>query len=243
MNALLLLLSCALQDPKSDVEKAIQKLRSQKSYRTKFTATIEAPSSDPLKIEGESVWVHPGVLYIQYQGTGGDEKRIIRVGDKVWIYHEFLEDWVTSQEMGSPGSGRGVQNPDEVLAVLANHADNAKVAGNGFTLEFAGGDIEKIMKEQASQGDFDWKKSRASANLTLANGSVSRFASAAELVSLDPKLDGKKIKYSAEVDIVSVNAETSIRFTVVDEKTKKPVDVAIPDYIRTAIEGYLVKKP
>lgn len=237
MNTLLLLAACALQDPKSEVEKAIQNLRSQKSYRTKFAAVIEAPSSDPLKIEGESVWVNPGVLYIQYTGTGGDEKRIIRVGNDVWIYHEFLEDWVTSQEMGSPGSGRGVQNPDEVLGVLLQHADKAKASGPGFVLDFAGPDIERIMKEQASQGDFDWKKSTASANLALAQGSVRRFTSAAELVSLDPKLDGKKIKYSAEVDIVNTNVDTSLRFTV------GAAVLAIPDTIRKAIDGYLVKKP
>jgi len=244
VNTILLLSSLGcLQAASDEAGRAIQALRSQQSYRTRFKATIEAPGSDSLKIEGESVWVKPGVLYIHYTGSGGDEKRIVRVGDRVWIYHEFLEDWVTGQEMGSPGAGRGVQNPDEVLAILAKHAGKANDVGGNFVLDFAGADIEKIMKEQASQGDFDWKGSKVAATLELAKGLLTRFTSTAELVSLDEKLKGKTIKYSAEVDVVNTNQDKVLRFTVIDEKTKQPVEVPVPDHILQEIEGYLAKKP
>lgn len=239
----LLWMTLLAQDPPTAAKAAIDKARAAKSYHSKFKAVIEAPGSDPLKIEGESVWVNPGVLYIQYTGSGGDEKRIVRVGGKVWIYHEFLEDWVTAEEMGTPGAGRGVQNPDEVLAVLLKHVDRVKADGNAYVLDFKGTDIEKIMKEQASQGTFDWKNSKALAKIFVEKEQLKRFTSSAELVSLEENLKGKVVKYSAEVEVLSYDTKTSMEFTVLDEKTKKKVPVAVPDHIKKEISGYLAKKP
>ncbi len=243
MTHLLLAAAVLVQDPASDADKAIKKLRGEKSYRTKFKATIEAPGSDPLVVQGESVWVKPGVLYIQYLGSGGDNKRIIRVGDKVWVYHELLADWVSGEEMGTPGAGRGVQNPDEVLAVLLKYAQKAKTADGALEIGFAGGDIETIMKEQANSGSFDWRKSKAAARLFLKAGEVHRFTSTAELISVEESLRGKIVKYSAEVEIVNTSRDTSLKFTIVDERTKRPVEVPVPPFIEKEISGYLVKKP
>lgn len=241
--AYVVFLNLLLQDAQKQSQSAIEKARSSQSYHTKFKAVIEAPGSDPLKIEGESVWVSPGVLYIQYTGSGGDEKRIIRVGNKVWIYHEFLEDWVTAEEMGTPGAGRGVQNPDDVLGVLLKHVDKARADGNAFALDFKGTDIEKIMKEQASQGTFDWKNSKALAKIFVEKGALKRFTSQAELVSLEENLKGKVVKYSAEVEILNYDTDKSLSFTVLEETTKKKVPVAIPEHIAKEIAGYLAKKP
>jgi hypothetical protein len=239
----LLLMALVMQDAPSEASKAIQKVRNSKSYHTKFKAVIEAPGSDPLKIEGESVWVNPGVLYIQYTGSGGDEKRIVRVGSKVWVYHEFLEDWVTAEEMGTPGAGRGVQNPDEVLAIVLKHVDKTKADGGALVLDFKGADIEQVMKEQASQGTFDWKNSRATAKLFVKGDTLQRFTCHAELSSLEENLKGKIVKYNAEVEVLSYDSTTSLQFTVLDEKTKKKVPVAVPEYLKKEIAGYLAKKP
>lgn len=238
-----LLAALFLQEARDDAGKAISNVRSQKSYRTKFKAVIEAPGSDSLTIEGESVWVNPGVLYIQYTGSGGDQKRIIRVGEKVWVYHELLADWVTSEEMGTPGAGRGVQNPDDVLGVVAKYADRAKPAGGAVEIRFSGEDIEKIMKEQASQGTFDFKKSTATARLFVKDNLLARFTSAAELTSIEENLKGKIVKYSADVQVVGYGKDTSLVFTIPDEKTRKPVEIGVPEHIRKEIAGFLAKKP
>lgn len=239
------LVACGLfpQTAGQDAENAIQKLREEPSYRTKFRAVVHAPGSDPLVIEGESVWVKPGVLYIQYLGSGGDQKRIIRVGDKVWMYHELLGDWVTSEEMGTPGAGRGVQNPDEVLSVVRKYAPKARASGDTLEIPFGGTDIETIMKEQANAGTFDWKKSEAWARLTVKGGTLTKFSSHAKLTSLEENLKGKIVSYSADVEIVSTGVDKTLKFTVIDEATKKPVEVAIPAHIQQAVTTYLSKKP
>lgn len=103
--------------PSATARSAIRATRAQRSYRAKFEATMQT-SIGSVTIKGECVRVSPGVVYIQYTGSGGDQKRIIRIGEKVWIYHEVLGDWVTSEELGSPRAGRSFENADEVLAAL-----------------------------------------------------------------------------------------------------------------------------
>ena len=61
------------QDPETLAKAAIQGTRSQNSYHSKFSARIDMPNGDPLKLKGESVWGKPGGLYIRYTGSGGDE--------------------------------------------------------------------------------------------------------------------------------------------------------------------------
>lgn len=219
---------------------AIRKTRAQGSYTTRFNATITMPQGDPYVINGESVWVNPGILYIRYTGSGNVEKRIIRVGDQVWIYHEFLEDWVTAEEMGNGGAGRGVQNPDDILGVLVTHLKTAELGetkndATPITVPLGGKDIAAIMKEQANQGDFDWDKSRASILLTIRNGRVEGFQSAAALVATDPNIRGQVVTYSANVTVVAFNQEKKLSFELIDESTKKKRPIPLPPYIDKAI--------
>ena len=74
---------------------------------SKFKARLTPPQGDALDYNGQCVWVSPGVLYIHYTASGGDEKNIVRVGNQVWVYHPLV-GWVTSDEAGMPGAGRGV---------------------------------------------------------------------------------------------------------------------------------------
>ncbi len=240
---ILALAACALtQDPQGRVQSSIEKVRAQKSFRTEFTAVIKAPDSDPMELKGETVCVTGGVLFIHYRGSGGDIKRIVRVGDKAWVYHPLAEEWVTAEELGMNGAGRGVQNPDEVLTVLGKHLDKVAAAGHeggrdAFEVKLKGADIEKMMKEQAQQGSFEWKESSAEAKLQVgADGLIHKLSTQAALVSADPKLKGQTVRYSAEVSVAAYNADFAMRFSVEDPKKKTKVDVAIAPVVLEAIE-------
>ena len=75
------------KDGRSVLEHAAYNTRTQKSYETRFKARLSATGA-PLDYEGQCVWVRPGVLYVHYTASGGDEKMIVRAGDKeTWVWH------------------------------------------------------------------------------------------------------------------------------------------------------------
>ncbi len=229
----------AAQDAPKAAKDAIEKVAASSSYKVKFTATIKTPNSDPLVLNGETVRLKGGVLYIHYKASGGDEKRIIRVGEEVWLYHDLAEEWVSAAEAANPGAGRGVQNPEEVLGVVVKHLEKAAFAAGGkqVDLKIDGTDIEKIMKEQANQGAMNYKESSAEVSLGLAaDGRISKFTCAAHLASTDPALKGQKVEYIATVEVQSYDTEKDLKFTIPDPKTKKPVELAVPDEIKKKIE-------
>src|SRR5436190_23566072 len=77
-------------DPKSVAEYAAFNTRTQKSYETRFKARLTPPQGDALDYTGQCVWVAPGVLFIHYTASGGDEKNIVRVGKDVWVHHALV---------------------------------------------------------------------------------------------------------------------------------------------------------
>lgn len=225
------------KDPKSVAQYAAFNTRTQKSYETKFKARLAPPQGDALDYSGQCVWVSPGVLFIHYTASGGDEKNIVRVGAQVWIHHALV-GWVTSDEAGMPGAGRGIQNPDEVLSVIARHTGGAKLREPGLVeLAFVGEDIEKIMKEQSQSGSFQWKESSAAIDLQAdAETRLKKFTCQATLKPGDPKVSGV-VKYTAEVEAVGYNAATEIKF--LDEKKQ---EIRLAPEIRKAIDLLLKEK-
>jgi outer membrane lipoprotein-sorting protein len=207
------------QDARSVLEHAAFNTRNQKSYETRFKARLTTTGA-PLDYDGRCVWVHPGVLYVHYTASGGDEKMIVRAGDRdVWVYNSLV-GWVTADEAGMGGAGRGIQNPDDVLAVLARNSGTAKLAKPGLVeLEFKGEDIERIMKEQASKGAFDWKESNAKLDLaTDSDHRLQKFTCDATLKSTDPNVKGA-IRYTAEVSLVGYDGARDLKF--LDEKKRQ----------------------
>ncbi len=234
--AALTLAACIqVQEAPEKVKASIEKVRLQKSYRTTFTSKLEVPNSSPMDIVGDNVVVAGGVLFTTYKASGGETKRIVRAGDQAWVYHEMAEEWVTAEEVGMSGAGRGVQNPDDVLSVLSHHLKGAapvgkstvgKIACDEYRLKLTGGDIEDIVKEQAQQGSFDWKESAAEVRLHIGgDGLLLRFSVTAELASTDPGLKGEKVRHSAEVTVVDYEAAYSMTFFVEDFKTKAKTDI------------------
>jgi hypothetical protein len=208
------------KDPRSVLEHAAFNTRTQKSYETKFKARLTT-SGAPLDYDGRCVWVHPGVLFVHYTASGGDEKMIVRCSAKdAWVYHNLVGDWITSDEIGMPGAGRGIQNPDEVLAVVARHSGTAKMAKPGVVeMAFSGEDIENIMKEQAAKGSFDWKESNATLTLTVdGENRLQQFTCDATLKSANPQVK-EKVRYVAEVNLVAYNGARELKF--LDEKKRE----------------------
>lgn len=225
-------------DAKSLAGHAIYNTRTQKGYRTKFKARLAAPGSDALDYEGTGAWITPGVLYIQYSGSGGREQKIVRAGERaIWVHHA-IAGWVTADEVGDSGAGRGMQNPDEILALLARHLGTARLrAGDVVEVPFTGADIEKIMKEQTQKGAFDWAKSEASIELHVdAETRLKKLACRASLVSADPNVPGR-VTYSAEVEVADYGAAAEMKF-VDDTRKEIPLTAAM----RKAVEETLKEK-
>ena len=221
------------KDPGSVVQHAVFNTRSQKSYETRFKATLTAPGSDPIQYDGQSVWAAPSVLFIQYSASGGDHKKGVRAGAKdCWVWHTVAEEWVTAEEAGLSSFARGLQNPDEVLSVLARHTGGAKIAETGAVrITLSGNDIEQIMREQAQSGAFDWAKSTAAVVLrTDAENRLKQFTVEASLTSTDPNVKGE-VKYAGQVDVVAYNGARTLKFT--DEKNR---EIPLNKDIQTAID-------
>jgi hypothetical protein len=239
MNGLVLgsILACAAQEPKAPparLAEAVKASRSQPGYQTTFKSTLAVPQSAPLEYRGEATWAAPGVLSVQYTATGGDHKRIVRAGDKAWVWHSLVEDWVTAEEAGMAAAGKGIQNPDEMLAVLGERAADAKAGADGkLVLALSGDALQDIMKGQ--KGAFAWKQSSATVGVRLdADGRVKELAVDATLV--DPGVKGE-IKYEGTVTVAGYGRPAPMQF--VDEK-KKPIELSKD--VRGAVEQVLKEK-
>lgn len=225
------------QDPRSVVEHAAHATRSQKSYEAEWTARLLVPGSNPLDYKGEAVYVSPGVLYSHYTASGGDEKHIVRAADRAWVWASVIGDWVTAQEMGMPGAGKGLQNPDEALALMAKAKGEARIVEPGVVeVALAGADLASLMKEQAQEGSFEWAKSRATVRLAVDEQSrLKTLTVKASLTSADPKVKGV-VDYGADVAVKSYNGKTELVF--LDEK-KKPIGLTpkMEEAIRGVLKG------
>lgn len=225
-------------DPRSVLEHAAFNTRSQKSYETTFKAHLTTTGT-PLDYEGQCVWVNPGVLFVHYTASGGDEKMIVRVGEKsAWVWNALV-GWVTADEAGMPGAGRGIQNPDEILAVLARNTGTAKLIKPGrVELTFSGNDIERIMKEQASKGAFDWKESSAKLELeTDSENRLEKFSCNATLKPTDPAVKSL-VHYTAEVQVTGYNRARELKFQ--DEKKR---EIPLLPEMKDKIDSMLKEKP
>jgi hypothetical protein len=226
------------KDPRSVLDHAVYNTRTQKCYETKFRARLTTTGA-PLDYEGKCVWVYPGVLFVHYTASGGDEKMIVRAGPQdAWVYHSLVGDWITSDEIGMPGAARGIQNPDEVLAVVGRHTGSAKLTQPGTVeLSFSGDDIEKIMREQTSKDSFDWKESSAKLELTVdADNRLQKFTCDATLKSNNPNVKGA-VHYTAEVSLVAYGGARELKY--LNEKKR---EIPLRKEMKAKIETVLKEK-
>jgi len=246
------------------MQSAVEKTRAQKSYSAAFNGVIKIPDSSPMELKGEVVWISPGVLFTQYTASGGDEVRVIRVGEKVWLYHLQTEEWVPAAEAGKRGAGRGVQNPDEVLATIIQTVGKATSGGkmtvndkpcDGIDLKLDGELIRKVMKEQGDASNFDWAKSSGTVRLGVGPDDLIHQVRVEALIGVTGP-EERKASYTAEVRVKSFNADFSMEFSEIDPKSKKaiPIPIAprildeierlkgIPDPLKAAVQKWRTKK-
>jgi len=167
---------------------------------------------------------------------------IVRAADKeTWVW-SALAGWVTKDEIGMPGAGRGIQNPDEVLAVLVRASEFAKLVKPGTVeLSLKGEDIEKIMKEQANKGAFVWADSSAKLDVAAdGENRLQKFTCDATLKPA-PGAGGQQpasVKYTAEVSLVGYNGARDLKFF--DEKKR---EIPLTKEMQSKIESVLKEKP
>jgi hypothetical protein len=217
-------------DAAARTKATVEKTRSQRSYSVKFLATISVPDSTPMELDGETLWVTGGVLFTQYKAPGGEVVQLMRLGEKVWIYDELIPDWIPAEQVGKPGAGRGIQNPDEVLQTILKATDQAVAAGKDaggdiFEIKLEGPQLQKVLRQQAADGTMDLAASAGTVKLVVnpADGLMYRLEVSAQVASTDPNLKGKKVGYSANVSLKSYNKDFTFEFTQTDRATKKTV--------------------
>ncbi len=198
-------------DPQVVLASAIHNTRSQKSYELTYKARLSSPAR-AVDYAGRCVWVSPGILYIQYQTPGHDDKKVIRAGEKdVWVYHPLSEDWYTAEEVGLPSVARGINNPDEVLAILERYKDTPRLLKPGvIEVTIDGNDLAEILKNYFHNLAINPRDSSARLELTLDR------QSRLQKVTFDATVSGMRI--TAKAIIVGYNEALEIKFT--DDKDR-----------------------
>lgn len=132
---LLLLLQ---ETPKARLDAALKAAREAETLTYRYALKTEIPMSDPFEASGRGVTGPERLVFLDVVGTGGIDKKMIVSPRGTLIWHAFLEDWVTAEEYGDPGAGRGFQNPHDLLEVIAGVTAGAAAAEGGVKLRFEG---------------------------------------------------------------------------------------------------------
>lgn len=217
------------------VKKAVEATKSQKSFETTFKAHYVPPAGAPLDYEGRQVWVASGILYMGVSGSGGLEKKFVRVGDAVWSYFSREGLWLDAAESGDDAAARGIQHPVEILEILGRNAGAAvKKKPDAAMIALSGNDLKAALRGHVPADSIIWKDSTAQVDLAVdGDGRLKSLSCDASLVSNNPNLKGK-IRYSTDVSIVGFNAATELKFS--DEKSR-PIDLT--PKIKELIAGLL----
>ena len=217
------------KDPASVVEHAVYNTRSQKNYETAFTSRMKATGSDAFERQGTCLWMAPGLLSLHYTGSGREEMNVIRAGRDVWVYQG---EWLTAEEAFKDGAGRGIQNPDEVMAVLSQHASRAKFDAKGeIDLEIPGADLVKIINNP----EVDPLKSSLTVHVEKDKDlRVKSLTLKASVTFKDP--GSPAAAYEGRVDVTAFNGAKPIQ--AVDAKGK---EIPLSKSMRQAIEAFRTK--
>jgi hypothetical protein len=219
------------KDAASVLEHAVAATRTQKSYETSFKARLSVAKGD-IDYSGRQVWVSPGILYLGYTATGGDDRKIVVAGKDAWIYTAQAGEFMSADENGASGAGRGIQNPDEVLAMVGKNCKSAKFRKSGaIELSFAGHDLKQILKDHVQDAGINWAQSSARLELNVdADRRLKNCSCAASLAGKGP------IQYSMDLTFVSYNTTAELKFS--DEKNSPiPFTPAMKEKMAVLLEA------
>jgi hypothetical protein len=145
-----------------------------------------------------------------------------------WLWIAEQPTWVDTRETQDPSAARGLQNPHEVLELMAANADAAVDRGeqNGrrvLELSLQGDQLRKFLKDYLSdmERDVKWKDSKSSARLELDPKTLLPLR---VKFSADVESAKGKIRYDGEVVVESYGKEKSLRF----EQDGMPIELT-PD--------------
>jgi hypothetical protein len=185
------------KDARSVAEHAIFNTRKQGRYETAFKAILAPAEGDRFERKGTSLWLSQGILSLHYMASGNREMNVLRVQDDVWIYSHGFKQWATAAEDGDDQAGRGLENPEEALALLSSHLDKARFDSKGsIELALVGKALAEVLKGFPQADDIDTDAS--SMKVRLEKDSVGRLKSVAFLATLRPKKKALNIAGSYE---------------------------------------------
>lgn len=197
---------------------AVISTRSLDRYRMTYEAAIRVGGSEQV-FRGECLWIKPGILFAQGSAPGVQDRRILRVRARTWVYHELLEDWVAAGEMGAPHAGRGIENPDDVLAILQRRAP---LTDGDFRIAIAGSDVMELFPDPAHR-PVDWSGVLADVRCSVREGLLSSILVTAQEPAREAAL-------SATMRFVRAGEFSDRVFPL----GLKPI--RIPDHLRKEIE-------
>jgi hypothetical protein len=222
------------KDARSVAEHAIFNTRKQERYETAFKATIAPAVGDRFERKGTSLWLSQGILSLHYLASGNRDMNVLRVRDEVWIYshHERVKDWVTAAQDGDERAGRGLENPEEALALLSSHLAEARFDAKGnVEMALAGKSLAAALKGHPQADEID--PDASSMKALLETDKDGRLKSVAFSATLRPKDKKSNLagSYEASADF-SYTGKGALR--AVDAAGK---ELPFSDVILKAIEA------
>jgi hypothetical protein len=207
------------KDARSTIERGVRNTRSQKGYAFSYAEALTVQGVTRA-YKGHGLWISSGILYLQYVVSGGEEQKIVRVGTKdAWVYNQLLDGWVTSDEAGMSGAGRGLQNPDDLLDIILELSDSARPVKSGtFEVMLAGVDLEKVLPKGFGHPDVNWKGSNGRCELTFDSQTrLEKLSCEASIVMANPG-PNLPILCSSELRVNASSEVAEIQF--IDERNR-----------------------
>jgi hypothetical protein len=173
--------STASADPPAAdaVKQALQAVQAQPGYAARYKASIrKTGSEEPFEQEGKAIR-QGDLLYREGRRPGERELsvRIFRRAGRIAVFDLRTEQWLTPDQAGDPGAGRGLEDPDAAMSFLLRATTDASVSGT----ENAGGlacrrydvslDKQKMAEEVRAQfqaaKDLDWQRSEVRTQILI----------------------------------------------------------------------------
>lgn len=220
------------EDAGSLLRKALETTRASPSLRSHYTFKIQVPGQKPVEIHGTALIVGD-LVFIEYRGTADQVKFIVRKGDRVLQWHFTAELWVDSRkDMGDRGAGRGLQNPNEVLDLIASHSKDAVAARETaeertVSLTLGGETLRPLLRFDLREEEVDWSRTEVKGELDVrkADGWISRIRCSAALPTRD-----QVTRFEGSVTLAP-SEETEHKFFDVGPDGK-PKEVPLDDAVR-----------
>ncbi len=237
-----LLLGAGLQDDApAKVATAIDKTRAPRSTTAKFRGEVVPPGGAKFEVKGDLVRVAPGILFLSYTGSGGDEIRALRVGKSAWAWDARSEGWGTAEEVGKPNVGRGLQDPDEFLGVLrglAHCATSARGDPTRYDAILGAKELEAMLEGLAPAEQFDLKNSKGSFAVVLGpEGRIRRVELSGHLAAHPDLKDPRASTFQGSIEFEAFERDYWLEFTLVDPATRKAEPVRLSDALADAIRA------